>query len=55
MSINSKIAKDKPELAFDAANDDATLSLTDQELETTRLASRFGKRPIACSPMKVRR
>ena len=33
MSINSKIAKDKPELAFDAANDDATLSLTDQELE----------------------
>ena len=50
MSINSKIAKDKPELAFDAANDDATLSLTDQEL-----ASRFGKRPIACSPMKVRR
>jgi pilus assembly protein CpaF len=33
VSINSKIAKDKPELAFDAANDDATLSLTDQELE----------------------
>jgi pilus assembly protein CpaF len=31
--MSSRIANDKPELAFDAANDDATLSLTDQELE----------------------
>ena len=33
MSMSSRIANDKPGLAFDAANDDATLSLTDQELE----------------------
>jgi pilus assembly protein CpaF len=33
VSMSSRIANDKPELAFDAANDDATLSLTDQELE----------------------
>ena len=33
MSMSNRIANDKAELAFDAANDDATLSLTDQELE----------------------
>ena len=33
MSMSNRIANDKPEIAFDAANDDATLSLTDQELE----------------------
>lgn len=33
MSMSSRKANDTPELAFDAANDDATLSLTDQELE----------------------
>jgi pilus assembly protein CpaF len=33
VSIISRKANDKSEVAFDAANDDATLSLTDQELE----------------------
>jgi pilus assembly protein CpaF len=33
VSISSRKTNDKSELAFDAANDDATLSLTDQELE----------------------